>query len=90
MGGAAGNTTTRWIEQGVAPARLLPDISVMASQALGYLYGWTIDQTQIPGRTLLRVSTATPNTGAGPLELRGTTASPLVVQRVYHEDGSLR
>lgn len=87
-GGAAGTTTLRWSEQGGMPARLLPDISIMASQSLSYLYGWRIDQTQIPGRTLLRVSSATPNTGAGPLELRGTAASPLVVQRIFHEDGT--
>lgn len=86
--GAAGTIPLRWSELGATPARLLPDISVMADQSLQFLYGWTIDQSQIPGRTLLRVSTATPNTGAGPLELRGTNSSPLVVQRVYREDGT--
>jgi Lysyl oxidase/Immunoglobulin I-set domain len=88
MGGAVGNARIHWNEEGVTPTRLLPDMSVMASQPLNYLYGWTIDQNQIPGRTLLRVSTATPNTGAGPLELRGTTSSPLVVQRIYRVDGT--
>jgi len=88
IGGAAGTAPLRWSELGGSPVRLLPDISIMASQSLNYLYGWTIDQTQIPGRTLLRVSTATPNTGTGPLELRGTAASPLVVQRIFHEDGT--
>jgi hypothetical protein len=88
VGAAAGATTLRWGEEGGTPARLLPDISVMASQSLNFLYGWSIDQNQIPGRTLLRVSSATPNTGAGPLELRGTTSSPLVEQRIYNEDGT--
>jgi len=88
VNGAAGTTTTTWTEEGMTSPRLLPDLSVMASQSRGYLYGWTIDQNQIPGRTLMRVSTATPNTGQGALELRGTTTSPLVVQRIYHQDGS--
>jgi hypothetical protein len=88
VAGAAGATALRWSEEGVTAARLLPDITIMADAGLGYLYGWYIDQSQIPGRTLLRVSSATPNTGAGPLELRGTNANPLVVQRIYREDGS--
>ncbi|HXJ73245.1 MAG TPA: lysyl oxidase family protein, partial [Candidatus Dormibacteraeota bacterium] len=61
-----------------------------ASQRDNYLYDWYLDQEEPtePGRTLMRVSTATPNTGAGPLELRGSSTTPGVMQRIYRADGS--
>jgi hypothetical protein len=67
---------------------LLPDIISHASQADNFMYGWTLDQTEIPGRTLLRVSTATANVGAGKLELRGSSANPAVYQRIYNANGT--
>jgi subtilisin-like proprotein convertase family protein len=73
-------------------AMLLPDLFAWASESRGYLHGWTIDTDEIPGRTLLRLSTATPNIGAGPMELRGGAALPNgtqqeVNQRIYLAGG---
>ncbi len=85
---ASGAVKVSMGEVGKENIPLLPDLWVMADVALDYLYGWTIDQTEIPGRTLLRLTTTTPNTGAGPLELRGTSANPGVVQRIYNSDGT--
>jgi hypothetical protein len=69
---------------------LLPDLSVWVSPENQYLYGWYLDRNEPsqPGRTLLRVSVATPNSGQGPLELRGSSSSPDIYQRIYHLDGS--
>lgn len=51
-----------------------------------------IDQTTLPGHRLLRLSTSTPNIGAGPLEVRGSTIvapdAQQVLQRIYRVDGS--
>ncbi len=66
---------------------LLPDLSVWIDPAKGYLYGWYLDRNEIPGRTLLRASTATPNIGTGPLELRGSSTVPGVYQRVFYSGG---
>lgn len=76
---------------GGSAAQLLPDLIVWESQSRGYLYGWTLDTNEIPGRTLLRLSTATPNIGTGPMELRGGAVSgdtQEVFQRIYNDDGS--
>ena len=35
-----------------------PDLTPWADKTRGYIYGWTIDTTQTPGRTLLRLSNA--------------------------------
>lgn len=89
-GNAGGGITLNWSQpNGIGPD-LLPDISVWASQADDYLYGWYLDRNQVPGRTLMRVSTATPNTGAGPLELHGSSTTAGVYQRIYRADGSYR
>ena len=69
-----------------------PDLAPWASQQRGYIYGWSIDTQQIPGRTLLRLSNAAINMGAGPMELTGGAVNPdgsqQVYQRVYATDGS--
>ena len=62
---------------------LLPDLIVWADEGLGYLYGWSIDTNEIPGRILLRLTSATPNVGAGPMELRGGATHPDNTQDVY-------
>ncbi len=87
-GGAGGGITLSWIQPGGIGPDLLPDLSVWASNPNDYLYGWYLDRAEIPGRTLMRVSTATPNTGTGPLELRGDSSTPGVHQRIYRTDGS--
>ena len=69
-----------------------PDLAPWASQQRGYIYGWSIDTQQTPGRTLLRLSNAAINMGAGPMELNGGAVNPdgsqQVYQRVYASDGS--
>ena len=69
-----------------------PDLAPWASQQRGYIYGWSIDTQQIPGRTLLRLSNAAINMGSGPMELTGGAVNPdgsqQVYQRVYSSDGS--
>ncbi len=86
--GASGGITLNWIQPGGIGPDLLPDLSVWASQPKDYLYGWYLDRAEVPGRTLMRVSTATPNTGTGPLELRGDSSNPGVYQRIFRTDGS--
>ncbi|MEX0641712.1 MAG: choice-of-anchor D domain-containing protein, partial [Pirellulales bacterium] len=70
---------------------LLPDLFAWASEPNGYIHGWYFDTAETPGRTLLRLSTATPNIGSGPVELRGGALLPgdrqEVYQRIYHADG---
>jgi len=70
-----------------------PDLMPWADKSHGYIYGWNLDTTQTPGRTLLRLSNAAINIGAGPVELNGGPVSPdgltqQVFQRVYSSDGS--
>ncbi|NJN49227.1 MAG: hypothetical protein HC805_04890, partial [Alkalinema sp. RL_2_19] len=74
----------------VAPSNAaLPDLRPMISASSDY----TIDTTEIPGQTLLRLSTAVANIGPGPLELWGTatfgTYQP-VFQRIYNQDATFR
>src|SRR5262245_46873073 len=84
------------LEDRLAPAvgDLLPDLVTWADQSRGYLYGWFLDTTTMPGHTLLRLSQATANQGAGRLELRGGAINPdgtqQVFQRIYNQDGSFR
>lgn len=89
VGGASGFVLLSWEQPGGAGPELLPDLWVLADAARGYLHGWSLDQQEPtqPGRTLLRVSTATPNTGAGNLELHGSSTTPGVYQRVFRADG---
>ena len=86
--GGTGEFTLTWGMTGGANAPLLPDIISLASQADNFMYGWNLDQTQITGRTLLRVSTATANVGAGKLELHGSSANPAVYQWIYNLNGT--
>lgn len=89
-GGASGFVLLSWEQlDGIGPPRL-PDLTVWADESSDYLYGWYLDEAEPlkAGRTLLRVSTATPNTGAGPLELRGSSTTPGVYQRIVRADGS--
>ena len=71
--------------------QLLPDVFPLISDPDDYVYGWTLDETEIPGRTLLRLTTAVANSGRGAMELRGSTVNPdgtqNVLQRIYLEGG---
>ncbi len=86
--GGTGEFSLSWGVTGGGTLPLLPDIISVESVANSYMHGWELDQNQIPGRTLLRVTTATANIGAGPLELRGSTANPAVYQRVFRANGT--
>jgi hypothetical protein len=87
--GSTGEFNLSWgVGGGGTNAPMLPDIISVASQANNFMYGWNLDQNQIPGRTLLRVTTATANIGAGKLELRGSNANPAVYQRVFNFNGT--
>ena len=90
VGGASGFARLSWLQTNGLGGDLLPDLSVWADAGNNYLYGWYLDQNEPtqPGRTLMRVSTATPNTGAGPLELHGSSTAPGVSQRIFRADGS--
>jgi hypothetical protein len=69
-----------------------PDLTPWASPQRGFLYGWTIDTSAMPGRTLLRLSSAVINMGQGPMELTGgpvnTDGTQQVYQKVFASDGS--
>ena len=71
--------------------QLLPDMVPVISDADDYVHGWEFDVGEIPGRILLRLTTAMGNQGAGAMELRGSTIingdSQLVNQRIYLEGG---
>ncbi len=85
---AEGAVVLSWDQPNGHGLDLLPDLSVWASQPNAYLYGWYLDSNQIPGRVLLRISTATPNSGTGPLELHGSSTTPGVSQRIFRNDGT--
>ena len=72
---------------------LLPDFTAWADPARQYVHGWTIDTREIPNHVLLRLSTATPNIGRGPIELQGGAILPggeqEVNQRVHLEGGGI-
>ncbi len=89
---ARGGVTLSWSQPSGVGFDLLPDIGLWADQSAGYLYDWYIDRSEPtkPGRTLLRASTASINSGAGPLELIGSSTTPGVYQRIYTSDGSYR
>ncbi len=87
-GNVGGGITLSWLQPNGIGEDLLPDLSVLADEPNNYLYGWFLDDTEVPGRTLMRVSTATPNTGRGALELRGSSTTPGVYQRIWRADGS--
>jgi hypothetical protein len=69
----------------------LPDLIPWSSKRRGYVYGWTLDRNEKPGRLLLRLTTAIANGGTGPLELRGgrhNTSTQDVYQRIFNDDGT--
>jgi hypothetical protein len=73
-----------------AATPLLPDMTAFASKTDGFVYGWTLD-TSKPGHTLLRLTHAVGNIGAGPLELFGgafKNGKQLVYQRILRSDGT--
>ena len=86
--GDADEFTLTWSLAGGQDFPLLPDIISLADSTERFMYGWYLDQLQVPGRTLLRVSTATANVGSGPLDLRGSSENPAVYQRIYDSDGT--
>jgi hypothetical protein len=86
-GGAADFVLT-WSLAGDQNFPLLPDIVSLADDPEHFMYGWYLDQNQLAGRTLLRVTTATANVGSGPLELRGSSSNPAVYQRIFNADGT--
>jgi hypothetical protein len=87
---APGFVLLSWEQPNGLGQPLLPDLFVWTNAGASYLYGWYLDQNEgtQPGRVLLRASTATPNIGAGALELRGSSTTPGVYQRVFRADGS--
>ena len=62
---------------------LLPDMFPLVSEADEYVYGWTLDTGEIPGRILLRLTTAMANRGRGAMELTGGMSYPDGTQDVY-------
>lgn len=89
---ARGGVTLNWSQPAGVGFDLLPDVGLWADQTAGYLYDWYIDRSEptMPGRTLLRASTASINSGRGPLELIGSSLAPGVYQRIYSSDGGYR
>jgi len=89
---ARGIVQLEWNQPAGIGVDQLPDVGLWVSESEGFLYGWYLDRNEPtrPGRTLLRASTATINTGTGPLELIGSSSSPGVVQRIYRSDGGTR
>jgi hypothetical protein len=85
---AQGGVALSWDQPNGRGKDILPDLFVWADESRDYLYGWRLDSNEIPGRVLLRISTATPNIGSGPLELRGSSTTPGVYQRVFRSDGT--
>jgi len=77
-----------------AAADILPDLVALADNANGWMHGWSIDTTEQPGNTLLRLTTAMGNTGEGAMEIRGGAALPgggqEVFQRIYNDMGGSR
>ena len=64
---------------------LLPDLMPWVDEGRVYLYGWTIQGSD------LRLSTAVANVGTGALEIRGGTIqgeTQDVLQRIYNADGT--
>ena len=72
---------------------LLPDLFPLFSEEDEYVYGWEYDVAEplMPGRVLLRLTTAMANQGRGAMELRGGTVLPNgsqeVHQRIFKEGG---
>ena len=82
---------------GTTVTDLLPDVFPWASEANGYINGWTLvpnDPEVGQGRTALRLTTAIPNIGLGAMYLRGgpvnADGTQQVIQRISRSDGSTR
>ena len=71
---------------------MLPDLTPWVDLSKGYLYNWSIDTTEMPGHTLLRLTSASANVGQGKMEIRGGAdngdGTQQVYQRVYNSDGT--
>jgi hypothetical protein len=89
---ARGAIQLTWSQPNGIGLDMLPDISLWTDEGRGYLYGWYLDRNELtqPGRTLMRITTATINTGVGPLELIGSSQVAGVYQRIYSTDGGHR
>lgn len=77
--------------EGLPADAMLPDLAPLVNKQLGYVFKWSIDRQEKPGRTLLRLTTAMGNYGPGPMEIRGSDRSLTgqdVYQRIYNRDGS--
>ncbi len=85
---AKGVVVLNWDQPNGEGHDLLPDLTVWADEGRKYLYGWFLDRNEISGRVLLRIATATPNIGAGKLEMRGSSTTPGVYQRIHRDDGT--
>ena len=86
--GQKGKVRLAWTHPNAFKVVLLPDLSVVADPTKNLLYGWYLDSNTVPGHVLMRLSSATPNLGIGPVELIGTNTAPEVYQRIYRGDGS--
>lgn len=62
---------------------LLPDVFPLFSQSKEYVYGWEFDVGTIPGRILMRLTSAVANEGAGAMQLEGGAVLPNGSQEVY-------
>lgn len=91
-GNTRGSLIVNWSQPEGVGYDLLPDIGLWANESAGYLFDWYIDRNEPtkPGRTLLRASTASINTGIGPLEIRGSSQTNGLYQRIYSSDGGYR
>jgi hypothetical protein len=69
----------------ITPQALLPDLAPWVSESRGFVYGWTIQGSE------LRLTTAMANIGTGRMELRGGAVignTQEVNQRVYEPNSS--
>jgi hypothetical protein len=73
---------------------VLPDLVALSSDSQDWMYGWSIDTGELPGRKLLRLTSATGNAGDGAMEIRGGAPLPggqqEVFQRIFNDMGGFR
>ena len=62
---------------------MLPDMFPLVSVEDDYVHGWSFDVATLPGRVLLRLTTAVANGGRGPMELNGGNVLADGTQQVY-------
>src|SRR2546423_2981272 len=82
-----------WLEdRRLLATQLLPDLMPWANASRGYLYNWSIDTLTMPGHTLLRLTAANANVGAGVMQLVGGApngdGTQQVNQRIFNSDGT--